>query len=97
VNDRYEKVQTQKLTDIEDSLYSTIYIFEVYCTDLDEVTQNLFTGGPHVIPLNVLVFTQNTIPMEEFCIRPSASQIYSEKMSTQNIYVCIFPSSYIQL
>jgi hypothetical protein len=58
---------------------NALCIFEVLCTDLDEVVQNLFTGGPHVIPLYVPVFTQHTIPMEEICICPSAIQIHNEK------------------
>jgi len=45
-------------------------IFEVLCTDLDEVGQNLVTRGSHVVTLYVLVFAQHTIPMEEIRIRP---------------------------
>jgi len=45
-------------------------IFEVLCTDLDEVGQNLVTRGSHVVTLYVLIFTQHTIPMEEIRIRP---------------------------
>lgn len=45
-------------------------IFEVLCTDLDEVSQNPVTRGSHVITLYVLIFTQNTIPMEEIRICP---------------------------
>ena len=45
-------------------------IFEVLCTDLDEVGQNLVTRGSHVVTLYVLIFTQHTIPMEEIRVRP---------------------------
>jgi hypothetical protein len=50
--------------------YTASGIFEVLCTDLDDVGQNLVTRGSHVVTLYVPVFTQHTIPMEEIRIRP---------------------------
>jgi hypothetical protein len=64
------------------------FISKVFSTDLDDVSQNLFTGGSHVIPLYVLILAQNTIPMKEICISPSA--IHSETMFQHRAFMSIF-------
>jgi hypothetical protein len=46
----------------------------MFCTDLDDVAQNPFTGGLHVIALYVLISAQNAIPMKEICVCPSEIQ-----------------------